>query len=382
MRTLSGTVLLISAVVGVIQGQAVYSFDDSADNYCGKTIKIHPDERIILKSSGRTSGGFCTGLIYALKKEEKNCHGMCMSVTSQSIDICLAKIQFKGMAFGKDDDPFKELSCFNRLPREWCFDTNSMIIEIAESHFYNEEMTKRSYNFSVEVNPICDESPFGKDIKARQDAKKEREDGARSRNRVEGILVGVCLAIMFLIILLITWCYYKNKPFRRDLHNYPTPHVHKGPSFAGFKAKITFNKGSHGEDGEAKPRKDKKCKSSKDEASTENEESKPKKRGGLRFLNKLRSNRAEEVPLVEKKDGNAKDVEGKTDEKCDENNADKQSDNVEEIQENEVEKTDEKVEEKNSDDKGEEIKSEEEPVTQEDVPAIKVEESEDTNEDP
>lgn len=60
------------------------------------------------------------------------------------------------------------MSCFHRLPREWCFDTNAMAVEIAESYFYNKEMSKRHYNFSIEVNPICDDSPFGKDIKARQ----------------------------------------------------------------------------------------------------------------------------------------------------------------------------------------------------------------------
>lgn len=60
------------------------------------------------------------------------------------------------------------------------------------------------------------------------DARKASEADARTRARIHGILVGVCLAIVFLIVLLITWCYYKNKPFRRDIHNYPTAHVRKG----------------------------------------------------------------------------------------------------------------------------------------------------------
>lgn len=85
----------------------MYNLDDSSNNHCGKTIEIQPDERIILKSSGRTNIGFCSGLIYAIKKDNKKCHGMCMSVTSQYIDICHAKVQLKGMAFGKDDDPYK-----------------------------------------------------------------------------------------------------------------------------------------------------------------------------------------------------------------------------------------------------------------------------------
>ncbi|CAC5398812.1 unnamed protein product [Mytilus coruscus] len=296
--------LIVFLMICHVESQVTHKLDNSTDNECNKILTIHPDEEIILTSSGRAPKAFCTALVYALGKGNKKCHGMCMSVTSQFIDLCDAKVQFTGMDFGHEDDPLRELSCFHKLPTEWCFQTNTMTVEIVETHFYAFQMKKLSYNFSVKVSPVCDDSPFGKDIQAREDARKASEAGARSMARIHGILVGVCLAIVFLIVLLITWCYYKNKPFRRDIHNYPTAHVRKGPTFAGFKAKMTFHKPQSPDEGanETKPKKEKKRKHSKDEASLENEEAKPKKRGGLKFLNKLRSHRAEEVPLVEKKD--------------------------------------------------------------------------------
>lgn len=297
-------VFIVCLTVYNVKAQTKYMLDNSNNSDCGKIMKIHPNEEILLTSSGRAPKdvGFCSAVVYAVGKEDQNCHGVCMTVNSQYINVCHAKIQFKGVIFGKDDDPFRELSCFHRLPSEWCFYSNVLSVEIVETHFYAFEMTSQSYNFSVKVSPLCDNSPFGKEVEAREAADRKRAADARSRSRNHGILVGVCLAIVFLIALLITWCYYKNKPFRTDVHNYPTATVRKGPTFAGFKARMTFHKAASSEDGEAKPKKEKKHKHGKDEASTENEETKPKKRG-LRFFNKLRSSRGEEVPLVEKKDG-------------------------------------------------------------------------------
>lgn len=141
---------------------------------------------------------------------------------------------------------------------------------------------------------------------------------------------------------------------------------------------MTFHKASHAEDGEVKSKKDKKNKTSKDEASIENEEAKPKKKGGLRFLNKLRSNRAEEVPLVEKKDESADEeakIEDKTEELKDEN-VDKKSDNIEEVKDNEQEKTDETDDGNKSENQGEVTKSDEtgdkEGLTSDDVPAVTI----------
>ena len=103
---------------------------------------------------------------------------------------------------------------------------------------------------------------------------------------------------------------------------------------------MTFHKAASSEDGEANPKKEKKHKHGKDEASTENEETKPKKRG-LRFFNKLRSSRGEEVPLVEKKDG-----KGAADGKIEEINeikedeiVDNKSDKPTEIKDSEIEVT-------------------------------------------
>jgi hypothetical protein len=46
-------------------------------------------------------------VVYAVGKDDQNCHGMCMTVNSQSINVCHAQIQFKGVIFGKDADPFR-----------------------------------------------------------------------------------------------------------------------------------------------------------------------------------------------------------------------------------------------------------------------------------
>ena len=43
-----------------------------------------------------------------------------------------------------------------------------MSVEIVETHFYAFNMDKLSYNFNVKVSPVCDDSPFGKDIQARE----------------------------------------------------------------------------------------------------------------------------------------------------------------------------------------------------------------------
>ncbi|XP_071140568.1 uncharacterized protein [Mytilus edulis] len=375
--------LVVSLMMCYVKSQATHKLDNSTDNECGKMFTIHPDEEIILTTSGRAPKGFCTAVVYALGKDGKNCHGMCMSVTSQFIDLCDAKVQFKGMDFGREDDPYRELSCFHKLPTEWCFQTNTMSVEIVETHFYAFNMDKLSYNFNVKVSPVCDDSPFGKDIQARENARKASEADARTRARIHGILVGVCLAIVFLIVLLITWCYYKNKPLiRRDIHNYPTAHVRKGPTFAGFKAKMTFHKAQSPDEGasETKPKKEKKRKQSKDEASLENEEAKPKKRGGLKFLNKLRSHRAEEVPLVEKKDveDNAARVAEKIEDEINEildENVDKKLENDNRTEDKDTEKDDEKTgdgtEDTNKPDQDEAIESGDK-TSSEPVPSVTV----------
>ena len=83
--------------------------DNSSTSDCGKIMKIHPNEEIILASSGRTPKdlGLCSAVVYAVGKDDQNCHGMCMTVNSQSINVCHAKIQFTGVIFGKDPDPFR-----------------------------------------------------------------------------------------------------------------------------------------------------------------------------------------------------------------------------------------------------------------------------------
>lgn len=88
---------------------AKYMLDNSNNSDCGKIMKIHPNEEILLTSSGRAPKdvGFCSAVVYAVGKEDQNCHGVCMTVNSQYINVCHAKIQFKGVIFGKDDDPFR-----------------------------------------------------------------------------------------------------------------------------------------------------------------------------------------------------------------------------------------------------------------------------------
>lgn len=374
LRTILTIVLVCVTVENVLAGDT-YLLDNSAGNYCGKTLKIQPNEDIILQSSGRapSDAGFCSIVVYAVGKDEQNCHGMCMMTSSQFIDVCHAKVQFKGIDYGKDDDPFRELSCFKRLPAEWCFHNKVMTVEIVETYWYAFQTTVPGYNFTVKVTPLCDNSMHGKDIEAREVARREREESAIARSRNQGILVGICLAISFLVILLITWCYYKNKPFRRDVYNYPSATVRKGPTFAGFKAKMTFHKGT--EEGEAKPKKVKKRKCCKDEATTENEETKPKKRG-LGFLNKLRSSRAEEVPLVETKDVKAEGVEEKLEEIKEEENVDNKSDmanndKLDESKVNEIGNSEEAVKEE---------KYTDEAVTNDDkIEAVETEKEEENN---
>lgn len=155
-----------------------------------------------------------------------------------------------------------------------------------------------------------------------------------------------------------------------------------GPTFAGFKAKMTFHKAQSPDEGasETKPKKEKKRKQSKDEASLENEEAKPKKRGGLKFLNKLRSHRAEEVPLVEKKDveDNAARVAEKIEDEINEildENVDKKLENDNRTEDKDTEKDDEKTgdetEDTNKPDQDEAIESGDK-TSSEPVPSVTV----------
>lgn len=47
-------------------------------------------------------------------------------------------------------------------------------------------------------------------------------------NMVKGVVAGVCLAIVFLIVLLFTYCYYKNRAFRGQRYDYPSKNFSKG----------------------------------------------------------------------------------------------------------------------------------------------------------
>ena len=43
-----------------------------------------------------------------------------------------------------------------------------MTVEIVETFFYANEVSTSGYNFNVKVVPLCDNSPYGKDIEARE----------------------------------------------------------------------------------------------------------------------------------------------------------------------------------------------------------------------
>nr|XP_022337077.1 uncharacterized protein LOC111133212 [Crassostrea virginica] len=181
------------------------------NNTCGDGFTLAPrsTEKVTLQSSGRLPQGYCEVTV-GINNSQRCKRQICVQGNGT--------LDTTGIIFKFTQSPSKKSTeyrgpNYGDLQNEKCFDGYSLFLNISEP-----DNVANNFNFQLIFRPICNDSNSADQIAA-SDADsqalntKEELERAWLMTTVYGAITGVCLAIVFLIILFITWCYYKSYPY-------------------------------------------------------------------------------------------------------------------------------------------------------------------------
>ncbi|XP_021370966.1 uncharacterized protein LOC110461688 isoform X1 [Mizuhopecten yessoensis] len=230
-----GICLLLLAIFGSCHAaQEVANFQNTAS--CGKTYHLDTNASVKVVRNDETSG-FCGFLFHAMTDDMYTCPEVCVKVEERSISDCHARLTLNGIKFVTEEDAPKEMTCFERLPDEMCFDSSTVRVEFIRDLKY----PHAKLNISMVVTAKCLTTAEAKRKFAENEAVTRKRHGEESyTSMVKGIVTGVCLCSIFLLVLLLTWCYYQNSSNRGKRYDYPSAKISKRSTFAGFKARMNF----------------------------------------------------------------------------------------------------------------------------------------------
>ncbi|XP_060075410.1 uncharacterized protein LOC132555088 [Ylistrum balloti] len=234
--------LLVLIILGCGHGeQEVADFQDTAS--CGRTYHLDNNASVKVIRNDETSG-YCGFLFHAMTDDMYTCPEVCVRVEERSISDCHARLTLNGIKFVTTEAPPKEMTCFERLPDEMCFDTSTLRVELIRDLQY----PHAKLNISFVVSPKCLTTVEAKRKREEMDAETRRKHSEETYNSmVKGIVTGVCLCSIFLLVLLLTWCYYQNSSNRGKRYDYPSAKISKRPTLAGFKARMNFRNSRNAE---------------------------------------------------------------------------------------------------------------------------------------
>ncbi|KAJ8320211.1 hypothetical protein KUTeg_001798 [Tegillarca granosa] len=196
--------------VVVVKAAVVYedivktvNMDQTAE--CGTTQHVSFKQTLQLQSTGSSPDGQCKVSVHAHPDEKDDCENriLCVKVAKSKMNDCETKLVFSEQ--GGRYPASKELRCRTRFSNEWCTLSHTLNVELMEMRNFTANMPQRDYSFTVNIAHGC---AVGNDLR-----NPDQEAGV-TMNRIYGILTGVACCCIFLVMLIISFCCFRNKSWR------------------------------------------------------------------------------------------------------------------------------------------------------------------------
>ncbi|XP_022343600.2 uncharacterized protein LOC111136785 isoform X2 [Crassostrea virginica] len=216
MEVKSLLIALIFPVIAASQALNAVSLDDSPSNECGKSAKLGSGSQIILTTNGKTETGICGFLINRIEKTDTKCPypGICARIDGSRMGSCKSKVAFTGKYFDKTPDSTQELSCYMKpAGAKFCTQAPALRVEVTESPDYIVKQ-EGEYAFNITVYTQCFDNKEKLIVEYVEDDFQGPDlESAWRTNYILGIIVAACFCCVFLILLIVLKCYYRNKPY-------------------------------------------------------------------------------------------------------------------------------------------------------------------------
>ncbi|XP_033764149.1 uncharacterized protein LOC117345233 [Pecten maximus] len=212
MTSLALSLLAVLALATTSYGAvSKVNLDDGCD--VSTTLNMNDVATVSTAGSVPLGGGDCVNTFVATdtNNECEEALVLCVNVTSMST-MCYVSAEFSSQT------KVLKLDCFPSLPKnKWCVNgRRDMTLRLYQNH----DKDHSDYSFNANVYASCAQYDLNPNKGGQSEPGHREEDiifldveEAVHNTRVIGIVVGVCLACMFLIALLITYFYYKNKAY-------------------------------------------------------------------------------------------------------------------------------------------------------------------------
>lgn len=183
------------------------------NNTCGGSFTLAPrstENVTLLVSKDRLPRGYCEVTV-GINNSQRCRRQICVQGAG-ALENTGMIFKFTPSPSGQTDDS-EYKGPYTDLTSGKCFDAYSLFVNISEP-----ESVGNNFDFQLTFRPTCNDSNSASDI-ASSDADsqalntKEELEKAVILTTVYGAITGVCLAFCFLIILFITYCYYKSYPY-------------------------------------------------------------------------------------------------------------------------------------------------------------------------
>lgn len=208
----------LSTIVMFIRGSLLVCADISVnltpsegESRCGETISINPGNETTVFASGKVPNGHCSIYFRATKDEKYSCEQFCVTIRSIKFDVCYVKVKFTAVNFEKNADITKSSDCWSSFENVWCPATTKLQMDVLERDHYHYHFDRNEgYNIAVDIHPVCKQvqPTLLKTVASNLSLKTEER---QKQIKIEGIVVGVCLAAIFLVVLFVMYLYYKSK---------------------------------------------------------------------------------------------------------------------------------------------------------------------------
>ncbi|KAL3851992.1 hypothetical protein ACJMK2_015681 [Sinanodonta woodiana] len=180
---------------------------DGPDSVCdGNPLEIKEGSEVQLVSKGMVQKSICSVRINVHRSQ--NCRGVCFKLRNSNFADCSAKLITTEIHFGEMvPDVIREEDCQTSMEVPWCSSAHTLKLDLV----IDDTVMTPKYNFSASVYPRC-----GDDVVYKPPNRLHFEEGMKM-NLIHGIVVGICLCLVFVALIIITVCYYRNHANLRNL---------------------------------------------------------------------------------------------------------------------------------------------------------------------
>lgn len=222
--------------------KTIIRLDTTEERDCGKLYNISSENEVRLVATGRLQSGTCAVTLRIDSHDDLQCETICIKMSVSQLHTCDVKMLFVPITFDKSEvvDP-KRYDCRNPFPATWCPSADVFYVIVTESNRYP-RTRENLYRFDVDLTPQC---------VVRKDRTKEREaqishkytveKSARERwIYIEGIVVSICLASIFLVALIVFFCYYRTQKSSGPPRCEISKSSSREPILSAVKSKLPF----------------------------------------------------------------------------------------------------------------------------------------------